>query len=65
MTVVPETSAGSWRVMRQDDNGNRFLVAAGLLRAEADALAATFEARGHKQLYWVEADRPGHPPGTP
>ncbi|MFJ1706535.1 SPOR domain-containing protein [Kitasatospora sp. NPDC088346] len=42
--------------MRQDDNGNRYLVAAGLTRAAADALAAEFEARGHKQLYWVEAE---------
>ncbi|MEV6211048.1 (deoxy)nucleoside triphosphate pyrophosphohydrolase [Kitasatospora sp. NPDC051914] len=46
------------RVMRQDDNGNRFLVATGLGRAEAEALAAEFEARGHKQLYWVEAVEP-------
>ncbi|WP_324605802.1 (deoxy)nucleoside triphosphate pyrophosphohydrolase [Streptomyces sp. NRRL B-24484] len=46
------------RVMRQDDNGNRFPVATGLGRAEAEALAAEFEARGHKQLYWVEAVAP-------
>ncbi|WP_167352932.1 hypothetical protein [Streptomyces rubellomurinus] len=50
---------GSHRVMRQDDNGNRFLVAEGLERAEAERLAAEFEARGHKQLYWVEADAEG------
>ncbi|MEV8098802.1 (deoxy)nucleoside triphosphate pyrophosphohydrolase [Kitasatospora sp. NPDC085879] len=49
------------RVMRQDDNGNRFLVATGLGRAEAEALAAEFEARGHKQLYWVEAVGPRAP----
>ncbi|MFI6152181.1 SPOR domain-containing protein [Kitasatospora sp. NPDC051170] len=47
---------GVHRVMRQDDNGNRFLVAAGLERAEAERLAAEFEARGHKQLYWVEPE---------
>lgn len=46
----------AYRVMRQDDNGNRYLVARGLSRAEAEALAAEFEARGHKQLYWVERD---------
>ncbi|MER7583411.1 SPOR domain-containing protein [Kitasatospora sp. NPDC097691] len=46
---------GTYRVMRQDDNGNRFLVADGLDGAEAHRLAAEFEARGHKQLYWVEA----------
>ncbi|MEV7771668.1 SPOR domain-containing protein [Kitasatospora sp. NPDC086791] len=46
---------GTYRVMRQDDNGNRFLVAKDLDGAEAQRLAAEFEARGHKQLYWVEA----------
>ncbi|MFE6050193.1 SPOR domain-containing protein [Kitasatospora sp. NPDC056446] len=46
---------GTYRVMRQDDNGNRFLVAKDLDRAEALRRAAELEARGHKQLYWVEA----------
>ncbi|RKE20945.1 hypothetical protein [Streptomyces sp. TLI_171] len=52
---------GPHRVMRQDDNGNRFLLARGLGRAEAEALAAEFEARGHKQLYWVEPELPTDP----
>ncbi|WP_199881718.1 SPOR domain-containing protein [Streptomyces sp. CB03911] len=46
----------TYRVMRQDDNGNRYLVAGGLGRAEAERLAAEFEARGHKQLYRVESE---------
>ncbi len=52
---MPDT----YRVMRQDDNGNRYLVAGDLAEAAAERLAAEFEARGHKQLYWVEreADR--------
>ncbi|MGW4895017.1 SPOR domain-containing protein [Kitasatospora sp. NPDC004240] len=54
---------GTFRVMRQDDNGNRFEVSGGLGREEAEALAAEFEARGHKQLYWVEAD--GRPADGP
>ncbi|MFC8451734.1 SPOR domain-containing protein [Kitasatospora sp. NPDC057223] len=45
-----------YRVMRQDDNGNRYLVAGGLAEAQAEQLAAEFEARGHKQLYWVERE---------
>jgi hypothetical protein len=45
---------GTYRVIRQDDNGNRFLVAKDLDGPEARRLAAEFEARGHKQLYWVE-----------
>ncbi|MGW1172334.1 SPOR domain-containing protein [Kitasatospora sp. NPDC002543] len=47
---------GTHRVMRQDDNGNRFLVAKNLDPAEARRMAAEFEARGHKQMYWVEED---------
>jgi hypothetical protein len=45
----------AWVVWRQDDNGNRFVVARRESREEADALAAEMEARGHKQLYWVAA----------
>jgi 2'-5' RNA ligase len=45
-----------WAIHRQDDNGNRFVVRTGLRREEAERLAAEFEARGHKQLYWVERE---------
>jgi hypothetical protein len=45
--------SGRWIVWRQDDNGNRFEVARRESRAEAEELAATMEARGHKQTYWV------------
>jgi hypothetical protein len=44
-----------WVVWRQDDNGNRYEVARLDSRADAEALAATMEARGHKQTYWVAA----------
>jgi hypothetical protein len=57
-----------WCVMRQDDNGNRYVVATSLSEAEASALAATYAARGHKQLYWIEpadATAPGSPPLRP
>ncbi|MEU8924475.1 hypothetical protein AB0D10_26625 [Kitasatospora sp. NPDC048545] len=59
---------GTYRVIRQDDNGNRFLVAKDLDGAGAQRLAAELEARGHKQLYWVEeVEAPGIPgiPGAP
>jgi hypothetical protein len=46
---------GQWIVWRQDDNGNRFVVARRESREEAAELAATMEARGHKQTYWVAA----------
>jgi hypothetical protein len=43
-----------WRVMRQDDNGNVYVVRERLSEAEARALADELERRGHKQTYWVE-----------
>lgn len=46
----------TFRVMRQDDNGNRFVVAREPAEDEAERLAAEFEARGHKQLYWTESE---------
>lgn len=44
-----------WKVMRQDDNGNRFVVEAYTSRCEAEAEATRMTALGHKQLYWVDA----------
>jgi hypothetical protein len=41
-------------VWRQDDNGNRFVVAHHDDRAAAEVQAAQMEARGHKQTYWTE-----------
>jgi hypothetical protein len=42
-----------WSAWRQDDNGNRFELARHLTQNAAFALTADFEARGHKQTYWV------------
>jgi hypothetical protein len=53
---TPDSPDDSWAVYRIDDNANVFRVRGGLTRAEADRLAAEFEARGHKQMYWVERD---------
>lgn len=46
----------AYRLWRQDDNGQRVLMATFADRAAAEAEAAAFEARAHKQLYWVEGD---------
>jgi uncharacterized protein YciI len=43
-----------WCVFRQDDNGNRFVVARHFRREDAERLVAELDARGHKQHYWVE-----------
>lgn len=47
-------SASNWRVMRQDDNGNRFLVESNLSQDAATRLAEELTSRGHKQMYWAE-----------
>ncbi len=44
----------SWRVMRQDDNGNRFEVESGLTETQARERAEALTETGHKQLYWAE-----------
>lgn len=43
-----------WRVIRQDDNGNVFVVAEVDTENEARTIAQELEARGHKQLYSIE-----------
>lgn len=43
-----------YRVMRQDDNGNKYVVATNLSKDEAEDLVKRYEAKGHKQHYWAE-----------
>ena len=43
-----------WRVLRQDESGNKFEVAKYPSRCEALANQVRFESKGHKQTYWVE-----------
>jgi hypothetical protein len=40
--------------MRQDDHGNRSVVAAALTEPEARLLSVPYEVRAHKQRYWIE-----------
>ena len=42
-----------WRL---DDNGNSFIVRAGMTQADAEQLRADLEARWHKQTYWIAPD---------
>lgn len=48
-----------WSVYRQGDDGNQFVIKSGLTRQQADQLVEEFEARGHKQLYWVSQQDAG------
>jgi len=59
------TDRDRWRVMRQDDNGNEFLVGTHATRERAEEEAARLEARGHKQTYWVESEAPAPSTSAP
>nr|HEX4312685.1 hypothetical protein [Kofleriaceae bacterium] len=48
----------AWRVVREDDNGNLYVVAETATELEARSIAADFEARAHKQTYYVERVAP-------
>lgn len=52
-----ETTPESWTVWRQDDYGNRFAMDVLATERTARCLAQTYEARAHKQGYWVERKR--------
>ncbi|WNG42339.1 hypothetical protein F0U61_37060 [Archangium violaceum] len=49
-----ETEPESWTVWRQDDHGNRFPMDVLATERTARCLANLYEARAHKQSYWVE-----------
>lgn len=49
-TVHPER----WSLRRQDDNGNDVPMRTFESRSAAECARATYEARGHKQLYSIE-----------
>jgi hypothetical protein len=42
-----------WEVWRQDDNGNRAVIQTFRSKAAAECLVEAFEAKHHKQTYWI------------
>lgn len=42
-----------WELWRQDDGGHQFLIARYATLDEAEREMRDYEARGHKQVYWV------------
>ena len=51
---------------RQDDNGNAVVIERFGDRDAAEHARAAYEARGHKQIYWVEvAPAASSPPARP
>lgn len=57
------TPPPGWEVYRVDDHGHEFSLAVHGTREEAAAQAAEFEARGHKQAYFVRQTAGGAPQG--
>lgn len=45
-----------WRLVRLDDNHNEVAVARFARREEAEAAKRRFEARGHKQSWFIRFD---------
>jgi len=43
-----------WRLWRQDDNGNRMVIDVFSSEQDAEKKREEFDAKGHKQIYWVE-----------
>ena len=56
-TPVAAPGPRSVIVVRSDDNGNEATVTRVTSRCEAEAIVREYEARGHKQLYWIADDR--------
>jgi hypothetical protein len=44
-----------YELWRQDDNGNRVRIRVFESREAAEEAQAELEAKGHKQIYWVQA----------
>ncbi|MGE0430641.1 MAG: hypothetical protein AB7K09_04475 [Planctomycetota bacterium] len=55
--VHPEPGVVTWLLRRQDDNGNMFEIGRYATREEAEQACREFNARGHKQHYWVDEER--------
>ncbi|GAB2713195.1 hypothetical protein [Kitasatospora kifunensis] len=55
--MTNESNAPAWRVMRQEDNGNQYLVARDLPKDEAQRLAAELEAGARAQAALLDRAR--------
>jgi hypothetical protein len=51
-----------WALVRQDENGQQAVVCQTADRAEAERMLAEYDARGHKQTYWIERVPAGKSP---
>jgi len=54
--TIEKSKISTREVWRQDDNGNKVMVASGLTEEQAQNRANELEATGHKQTYWIESN---------
>ena len=52
----PKPLKDLWAVWREDTYGTQFRMRGGLSKEEAQTIAAKFEAKGHKQHYWIKPE---------
>lgn len=55
--VSPVLGPARWLLYRLDDNGNEFLIERYQQPEAAERIRAQYEAKGHKQLYFVRSAR--------
>jgi hypothetical protein len=46
-----------WMLWRQDDNGNKHLIERFPAHRSAEEALKRFEARHHRQIYWLEGEQ--------
>lgn len=51
--INPDLGPADWKLFRLDDNGNDFLMESFLTEFSANWVRRKYEAKGHKQLYFV------------
>ena len=49
-----DTPTNRWQLKRQDDHGNQYVIGLFASKEKAAQMMADYEAKGHKQTYWIE-----------
>jgi hypothetical protein len=65
VAIHPELDGPGWVLWREDENGARLPMRVFALKQTAEFARAEYEAKGHKQSYWVAPAREAPPKGGP
>ena len=52
-----ERNKKPWKLIRQDESGNKFVIDSFESKEKAEQEMEKFQKRGHKQTYWVQEKR--------